>query len=389
MESLSSGGGERSLLTLLELLDYDRYEVDLLLFYKGGLFFDMLPEQVNVIDFGEKFKRFSLPVVESVKSFVCKGNFSLAFNRLMFAKTVNSSSGSSLLRDQQAWKYMKKCFEDKNFEYDAAIGYLEGKSNFFVADCVEAKTKIGYIHSDYDKLKMDREVDRKIFSNLDYVVGVSDKCVGILRENFPEMKEKFRAIENITSPSMLKKMAESSPVEFVGLKETAILTVGRISQPKGYDIAVDAASILDENGVDFKWFAIGVGEMSAQIEQKIKEKKLEDKFILLGERANPYPYINGCDIYVQPSYYEGKSIAIDEAKCFAKPIVTTKFTTVFDQLEDEKTALLAEIDASSVAEKIIRLINNKELQQTLSRNLSLQKQGNEEELQKFYELLGE
>ena len=107
----------------------------------------------------------------------------------------------------------------------------------------------------------------------------------------------------------------------------------------------------------------------------------------MGEKANPYPYIKNCDIYVQPSYFEGKSIAVDEAKIFAKPIVCTKFPTVYDQLTDGETALLAEINAGSIAEKIETLLNSEELCKSLSENLKKEKAGNEEEIDKFYALL--
>lgn len=349
----------------------------------------MIPEQVNLIDFEENYKIFSLPLSQSIKTYVTKGRIISAVQRFMYSKAVNSKSGSTLYRDQKAWKYMRKAFQNKLTGYDAAIGYLEGKPNFFVADCVEAKVKIGYIHSDYPKLQMDKKTDEKFFKMLDYIVGVSDKCADILKENFPDLSHKIRYIENITSPSTLKKLATENVPEFKNSDKKILLTVGRIAQPKGYDIAVDAAEILDKNGIDFKWFAIGKGPLEEEIKQKISDKELEEKFILLGERANPYPYLNGCDIYVQSSYYEGKSIAIDEAKCFAKPIVTTKFTTVLDQLTDGETALLAEIDAGSVAEKIIQLINDESLCKALGENLKKEKVGNEEEIQKFYELLGD
>lgn len=389
MESMGSGGGERSLLTLLQLLDYEKYAVDLLLFNPTGLFMDMIPKQVNIIGFEENYSVFSQPLAQSVKSYVLKGKLLSAIERVMYSKAVNSKQGSTLYRDQLAWKYMKKAFKNKLTGYDAAVGYLEGKPNFFVADCVEAKVKIGYVHNDYNKLKMDKNLDKPFFEKMDYIVSVSEECCNVIENVFPEFKNKVRKIENITSPSTLKKMADSTVIEYENLNKKILLTVGRLSQQKGYDIAVDAAEILDKNGVEFKWFAIGKGELKAEIEQKIKEKKLEDKFILLGERANPYPYINGCDIYVQSSYYEGKSIAIDEAKCFAKPIVTTKFTTVLDQLTDGKTALLAEIEAKSVAEKIMQLVHDESLCKTLSENLKKEKVGNEEEIEKFYKLSGD
>lgn len=124
-----------------------------------------------------------------------------------------------------------------------------------------------------------------------------------------------------------------------------------------------------------------------KIQAEIANRSLEDKFILLGEKSNPYPYIKGCDIYVQPSYYEGKSIAIDEAKAFAKPIVCTSFPTVYDQLKDGETAVLAEINAQSIAQKIEVLLNDEALCDTLSENLKKEKIGNEEEIDKFYNLL--
>lgn len=389
MESMGSGGGERSLLTLLQLMDYDKYDVDLMLFNPSGLFMDMIPKCVNIKPFGKEYDRFTLPFKESLKSYMLKGSFKGAYNRFKYSKTVNGKGGSTLYRDQLAWKYMRCAFENTLPEYDVAIGYLEGKPNFFVADCVKAKIKIGYVHNDYNKLKMDRELDGKFFEKMNIIVSVSEKCCDVLKEVFSEHADKVRMIENITSPVVLKSMSEGDVTEYKNKPGKTLLTIGRLSQQKGYDIAVDAAEILAKNGVDFKWFAIGKGELQAQIEQKIKEKNLEDKFVLLGERANPYPYIAGCDIYVQPSYFEGKSIAIDEAKCFAKPIVATKFTTVLDQLADGETAVLAEIDAASVAEKIMQLISDKELCEALSENLKKEKLGNEEEIEKFYEMLGE
>lgn len=387
IDDLGSGGGERSLLTVLQLLDYKKYEVDLLVFIPRGLFLKSVPVEVQLVHLNEAYDIFTLPLAKSITKFFLKGNFSFAINRFRCAYVAHFMTGSSRYIDQRVWKYMRCAFENTLPEYDAAIGYLEGKPNFFVADCVKAKIKIGYVHNDYNKLKMDRELDGKFFEKMNIIVSVSEKCCDVLKEVFPEYADKVRMIENITSPIVLKSMSEGDVTEYKKNPGKTLLTIGRLSQQKGYDIAVDAAEILAKNGVEFKWFAIGRGELQAQIEQKIREKNLEDKFILLGERANPYPYIAGCDIYVQPSYFEGKSIAIDEAKCFAKPIVATKFTTVLDQLADGETALLAEIDAASVAEKIMQLISDKELCESLSENLKKEKLGNEEEIEKFYEIL--
>ena len=285
------------------------------------------------------------------------------------------------------WSCIKKALPKIDKHYDIAVAYLEGNSVYYCVDAVDADVKIGYVHNDYNQLGFDKNFDRPYFEKLDYLVSVSEECVNVLKENFPHLKDKIKLMLNIVSPSLLNSLGNANAAEYENENGKILLTVGRFSQQKGYDMAVEAAKILSDKGYKFKWFAIGKGEMTQQIADSIKELNLEDKFILLGERANPYPYIRNCDIYVQPSYFEGKSIAVDEAKIFAKPIVCTKFPTVYDQLTDGETALLAEINATSIAEKIEALLNSEELCKTLSENLKKEKCGNEEEIDKFYALL--
>ena len=166
-----------------------------------------------------------------------------------------------------------------------------------------------------------------------------------------------------------------------------ILTVGRMSPPKGIDTAVLACAELIKRGYDVKWYHIGRGEQEEEIRSLVKDNRLESNFILLGEKENPYPYMRECDIYVQPSRFEGKSIAIDEAKCLAKPIAVTAFPTVFDQIEDGVNGIIAGTTPESLADKIEMLINDETLKSKLAENLLAEKVGNEEEINKFCELL--
>ena len=379
--SLSSGGAEKSLITLLELLDYNKYDVDLFLFRKEGLFLPNVPEQVNIIDGGEKYKAFDGAASDYIKKQLFRLRFDKVVSRIKYSKAIKKNDRRAM------WDYLRKLLVNPTKHYDAAIGYLEGNANYFCVDCVNADVKIGYVHNDYSKLGMSVKFDTPFFTQLNSIVSVSAECTEVLKKKFPDFEEKIFTVENISSPGVLKKFAYKTPEEYEGVNSKLLLTVGRFSPQKGYDIAVEAARIMNENGVDFKWFSIGKGVLKSEIEAKINEYGLQDRFILLGERANPYPYIDCCDIYVQPSKFEGKSIAVDEAKCFAKPIVATKFSTVYDQLEDNKTALLAEIDAQSVAQKITQLINDTELCEALSNTLRHTHTGNEEELEKFYALL--
>lgn len=381
LPSLAGGGAEKSLITLLSLIDYSRCDVDLFLFRREGLFLPNVPREVNIIDGGEGYSSFDGEASVYIKRCIKTLRFSAAANRILYSRAVGSGNRKAV------WSALKKALPRIKKHYDVAVGYLEGNANYYCVDCVDADIKIGYVHNDYSKLGLDENFDRPFFEKLDKLVSVSDECCDVLRTVFPALKEKIIKIENISSPEALKKLAVGKPAEYADAEGKILLTVGRFSPQKGYDTAVEAAKILKENGAAFKWFAIGKGELKNRIEEKISRYGLQDNFILLGEKSNPYPYIDNCDIYVQPSNFEGKSIAIDEAKAFSKPIVATRFSTVFDQLTDGETALLAEIDAADVAKKIKRLIDDEALCGKLSKMLAETHRGNEEELEKFYVLL--
>ena len=173
--------------------------------------------------------------------------------------------------------------------------------------------------------------------------------------------------------------------DFDGLR---ILTVGRLANQKGYDIALEACKILKEKGIHFRWYSLGIGPLKDEIEKYIANNRLEDYFKLLGVKSNPYPYIRNCDIYVQTSKFEGFGLAIAEARMLNKPVVTTRFDAVYNQMIDRKNGLVVNMNARSVSDGILELINNKELKYEIVDYLAREKKGNIEELDKFYELIG-
>lgn len=383
-QSMDFGGAEKSLQTLLGLLNTEKYDIDLFLLRREGKLLELLPKEISVLSLPETVKAFSMPLVSSCKYFLTKGMLKTAIDRILFSKAVRSGE-SDRTAMQHSWKYMKGAFPEAEKEYDVAVAYLEGTPIYYCADKVRAKRKIAYIHSDYQKLLMDKAFDSNYFEVFDKIVTVSKECAQSLREVFPEHEKKVCVVENIISPQALRKQAQTD----VGFDDSfagkRILTMGRLDEPKGIDIAVEACNMLSKDH-NIRWYVLGEGPMRSALEEMIKEKGIQDRFLLLGAKINPYSYLSQCDIYVQPSRFEGKSIALEEAKCFKKPIVTTCFTTVRDQIEDGITGLIAEIDAKSVAEKIERVLSDDIFAQILSENLADYK-GNEDELAIFYEMI--
>ena len=168
--------------------------------------------------------------------------------------------------------------------------------------------------------------------------------------------------------------------------EINLATVGRLNYQKGYDMAIEACKKLVEKGYDIRWNILGEGEERANLENLIKKYNLEYRFVLLGIKENPYPYVQNSDIYVQTSRFEGKSIAIDEAKILNKPILITNFTTVRDQISDGVNGLIVDMNVDSIVDGLETLIKDSNLRNKLKKNLANEELGTENEIEVFYSL---
>ncbi|SFL16012.1 Glycosyltransferase involved in cell wall bisynthesis [Paenibacillus sp. 1_12] len=386
--SLTSGGGERSLVSLLSKIDYDLYNVDLFLLTHDGLFMDLLPSEVNLIPLSEEYKLFTLPIVHSMRKLLIQGKPSLAYNRIMFSMK-NRYSDNLSKREQYNWKFISKSLDRLPKKYDVAVGFLEKTSIYFCVEKVDADKKMGWVHTDYDKLGMDTNIDNEYFSQLDHIITVSEECANILIRSFPEQKEKIAVIYNIVSPTMIKKMANETNHDLYLKKEdeVIILSIGRLHNHKGFEMAVEACKKVIDRGYKIKWNIIGDGEERDKLTQLIKANELQNTFILLGLKTNPYPYIKQADIYAQTSRVEGKSIAIDEAKILNKPILVTNFSTASDQINDNVDGLIVEMDSDAIANGIEKLIVEKSLREMFIKNLAGLQLGTEQEIDKLYDLI--
>ncbi len=387
--SLAAGGGEKSLINVLTLIDFDQYNVDLLLFNPNGIFTQFLPNEVELLQLSNSYQDFTLPLIKSLIKFLKRGDTILAYNRIMFTIKNRYNSNSSL-REQRAWKNVSKSIVKLEKKYDVAIGFLEKSSIYFCVDKVDAEKKIGWVHSDYEKLEMDPTFDIHYFKQLDNLVTVSEECKNILKEKFPTEIHKIDVMYNIVSPIIINKMANQVQTNIYNKKdnEIVVLSIGRLHYQKGFELAIEACNHLINKGFNIKWFVIGEGEERGNLMELIKEYNIEENFKLLGLKANPYPYIKQADIYVQTSKFEGKSIALDEAKILQKPILITNYSTAKDQINNNKNGLIVEMDVNSIANGIEKIITDKNKTDELIENLSKEELGTEGEINKLYKMFG-
>ena len=309
----------------------------------------------------------------------------LIFSKLLM-KTFRDKDANTVQRVWKAWR----CFIPAQKKvYDLAVSYVDGFSNYYVIDKVTASKKILWVHNEYEKLSYKMKFDRPYFEKADNIVTISDLCIQSLNNVFPDYKDKFRMLPNLSSADSIRRMAETEdPIEYKGQKNI-LLSIGRLEDQKGFDLAVKAAKILKDNKVEFCWFIIGQGELEHSLKSMICENGLEDVFKLIGVRKNPYPYIKNCLIFVQPSRYEGKSIVLDEAKILEKPIVVTNYTTVYDSITDGLSGSIVEFDEKKLADSIKELIENDMLRTAYSNNLKEENKNINYNAERYLELMKE
>ncbi len=390
IDSLSSGGAEKSLVTVLSLLDKSKYDIHLLTFKKGGLYEPLVPEEIIRLDAPDYFKYLSR---SSELSFFKKISFS--FNKYLSAigLRLNRFIGNVIPKyklhpAQTNWFFTKSGFEPLHQEFDAAVAYSQGLPTYYVATKVTAKTKFCWININYSHAGYSAKFDYPYYSQYTNIVTVSDKANEVFGMAHPDFKEKTGVIYDILSGQVIKKMGEDTSLGFTDdYSGPRILTIGRLAVQKGYDMAIEACAILKKRGIDFKWYAIGEGPLKVELEKLVKEFDVESNFIFLGTFSNPYPFVKQCDIYCQPSKFEGFGLAIAEARILAKPIVVTNFEIVYNQIKHMHNGCITEMNANAIADGLEEVIASEDIKNKFVANLKEEVISNETEISKVSALL--
>lgn len=379
--ALKSGGVEKSLISLLKNLDYDKFAVDLYAFSWEGMFIDSIPKEVEIIN----NTRFSL------WNLLKKGKIIKAC-RYLAAVVQNNDAIDLSTHHKKYWRQMKFVYPRLKKDYDVAISYNDGYSLYYVVDNIKAKRKIAWNHINYKtdfccKPKM----DCRYYEQVDHVVTVSEECAVALKEYFCDLDSKIIVIENITdAKSIREKSILFNPYKDCGFDIFKFVSVGRLSYQKGFDLAIGALKIVKERGYRFKWYIIGIGTLETELKKMVERANIKDEVVFLHEKPNPYPFIKFADVYVQTSRAEGKSIAIEEAKILCKPILVTNYLNAKEQIIDGQTGIICDLECTDIADKMIMMIENADILDRLSLNLRKKDYSNKEVmLKRFYNLLWE
>ncbi len=395
MHYMELGGAESALLGLLQSVDPARVDVDVFIYDHRGDLMQYIPkDKVRLLPEVIAYKAIERPIKECLKS----GNLGVAFGRWRAKETVDRSPVPKGKDDIRIFTRIADCVEpfmpkiQPKVEYDLAISFLMPHN--YVLSKVRAKKKMGWIHTDYSTVHVDVKRELPVWDRLDYIASISDEVGKKFVETFPTLNEKIISIENILCPSFIRKRAdEFVPTDMLQKEDCVnLLSIGRFSYPKRFDevgtICRRIQSILSASGQPSRvhWYIIGFGD-ERRIVENIEDEGMQDYVTILGKRANPYPYIKACDVYVQPSRYEGKSITVREAQILCKPVAVSNYPTAASQIQNGVDGVIVPMEIDDCAKGIATFIMDKEQQDRIVGYLQSHDYGNEAEIEKIYQMV--
>lgn len=358
LEALNCGGIETSAVTFLHALDSALYDVTLCLNRPGG---DLLPQipnwvKVRVLPYGPmevlELTRGRKAVVMKLLS---RGRVISALRWIIFGMKLRAMTS-----DQRAIATQRRRYGTLHLDqtvYDLAISYSELTQIQYVADFVQARRKAVWMHTELSPTWADVRTYLRFFHKMDYIYCVSPSLTESYKKVLPECVDRIREFHHVVNAAIARIRADEEKIDWpVSDNGLRILSVGRLAYQKGFELIPEIAELLKKRGRIFSWYIIGAGDQQAHIQALIAQHKVEDCVCLVGKKLNPYPYYKSCDIYVQPSRYEGFCLTVAEARVFKKPIIATNFNGAREQLKNGEAGIIVPCEVVALTEALDNLL---------------------------------
>ena len=388
--AMELGGAEKSLLGLLEALDTTRYDVDLFLMRHAGELLPHIPDKIHLLPEIPQYASLAVPI----KRVFQRGQFLVALGRYRGKKAAckrvaelglpSDNDVGIQLSHVYTLPYMPGISAK---EYDCVISYLT--PHYVATERVKAKKRIAWIHTDYSTVAIDVEEQLKMWSRYDYIVSISDAVKKSFTEKFPTLSSQVINIGNMMPMLYLYTMVNAFQTEDEMPDDGTIrlLSIGRFCTAKNFDNVPDICRRLRQLGHNVKWYLIGYGGDESLIRQRISEAGMQEYVIILGKRENPYPYIRCCDLYVQPSRYEGKCVSVIEAQILQKPVIITDYPTSGSQLEDGVDGVIVPMGNEECAVGIAEVLSNPDKMNNLADNCRTRDYSNMTNIESLYKII--
>lgn len=396
INTLGQAGAETALLSLLQTLAREkgeaRYEISLYVLTGQGEMASRLPADVRLLN--KKYREESVLTAKGrkyLKKTVLKAMFTRGTVVKLFPYLVKNTCAmlgkKRLLPDKLLWRVLSDGGMVLPEEYDLAVSYLEGGAAYFVADHVKAAKKAAFIHVDYEKAGYTRALDKDCYLAFDKIFTVSDEVREAFLKAYPELPDKTEVFHNILNKGEIVRRAEEGEGFTDGFTGMRLLSVGRLTAQKAFEVSVNAMKRLKDAGKNVRWYVLGEGDQRKRLQEQIDALGLTEDFILYGAVNNPYPFMKQADIYVHASRFEGKSIAIQEAQILGKPMVVSDCSGNREQVCHGRDGLMCGLTPESLAENIMLLLEDEALRGKLGAAAAKKNADAAEEIQKLLSML--
>lgn len=358
-EELALNGAMNSLIALLRALPRENYDISLFLFDHSGEMMDKLPKDIHLLPEIIEYSVHRLPAKQAIYKAIKNNRIDLFFYRLLVSFQRRVSCAYKL------WRWLPEITS----YYDVVISYSDG----FAAPMINKKVKYGkkccWVHFPYTNVPL-HSYEYDALKKADACAVVS-YTVGKELEAVLESKlENMYVIHNIINAELcITKATENCEIPIrEGVKR--IVSVGRLTPAKGFDMICSIATILLEKGINFEWYILGNGEDLEKLRLQAVDMNVEQCVHFIGNKDNPMPWMKLSDVIVQPSIFESWGMTVSEALCLGKAVVTSDLPVFKEQISDGLNGLISPLEPQAMAEAIYKILSDEEFKHFLENNAS-------------------
>ncbi len=353
-QALWIGGIETALVNLINKLDYNKYDVTCLI-------------TQNYLDMAERLTKNCRLIVADRNSPV---TFTEPYKFKRLFNILEEPQGATRFR-RFIWRvlnilfkalemhlyagYIKKQLKGESF--DTAVIYSDRVAEIAVK-AIKAKKFLMFYH--HGAIRKEYH-DCYGYKKGEKVIAVSDNIAKNLKAYRKKYSDKIVVVNNVIDIASITEKSKETIIEteLFPKNKFNIVSCGRLSHVKGLNFAVEAISKLVQEGYeDINWYIVGGGPIEKELKEQIAALKMDNHIFMLGMKSNPYPYMKKCDLFIQPSIFEGYSLSIMEAKVLGTPILASK-AAAGNQIKSGIDGFLCDTNTESVYENILRLYKNR------------------------------
>lgn len=347
--SMEMGGVEKVILSLLNNLDREKFDITLMVSLYQGELRDKVPAHIRYIKINKGREDFS------------KNPFINKIQLLLRGLRIKSL--------QQFPKIIDRIYLDEKYDVEIASSYTDFEAVLSSPD--KTSKKIGWFHSDITFPKLQPAVPKILHQipQFDYFIFGSQQTNDILNETYPGLKiPDNKVILNAIPIDEIKLKAEEYIPDFE-TENPVFVSVGRLHSRKGYHKLIEVHARLIKDGFPHKIIIIGDGEEKENLQRLAEKLEVEKSFVLLGSLLNPYPYVKHADFFIMPSESEGWPLIIADTLILQKPIISTAVGGIPEMITHNKNGILIDYDADEIYNAMKEFMINENLVSQIKKGL--------------------